>query len=195
MQRGRRRVKRQRNEAPKSAGCYHFEAPMSGIEASLECQEGPFTLRQSPNSSHLDRQSSDASTSTAGPLMPLPLLNMQCQNSALWGQYNRQVYIGNSHCPIDGWYQACRSAIYASLCRSDDKNAHSLSRCIQIVAGSLVVGVQTRAGRAGLAQMAVLAAGCATRGRPESWMSPEKLCHFAEGKLLRRPTRSAALCC
>lgn len=115
MQRGRRRVKRQRNEAPKSAGCYHIEAPMSDIEASLECQEGPFTLGQSPNSSHMDRQSSDASTSTAGPLMPLPVMNLQCQESAIWGEYIRQVYIGNSHCPIDGWYQACRSATYTSL--------------------------------------------------------------------------------
>lgn len=189
MQRGRRRVKRQRNEAPKSAGCYHFEAPMSDIEASLECQEGPFTLEQSPNSSHMDRQSSDASTSTAGPLMPLPSMNMQCQDSALWGQYIRQVYIGNSHCPIDGWYQACRSATYANLYGSDDMSVQLLFSCTKSVAGSWVAGLQRRAGTAGLATlMAVFAAGCATRGRPESWMSPEKLCHFAEGKLLRRPT-------
>lgn len=117
QQRGRRRVKRQRNEAPRTEGCYDFSAPMSALEASLECQEGPFALGHSPNSSHLDRQSSDASTSTEGPMIPQANIRTERQDSMFWGQYMRQVYIGNSHCPIDGWYQACRW-VFAALLRT-----------------------------------------------------------------------------
>lgn len=34
------------------------------------------------------------------PLQPL-------EGNSLWTM-EQQVYIGSSHCPIDGWYQACR---------------------------------------------------------------------------------------
>lgn len=108
MQRGRRKPKRQRNEAPRTENCYDFGVPMSGLEASLECQEGPFALGHSPNSSHTERQSSDASTSTLVPLMPLNAMRLNGPDMAFWNQHMRQVYIGSSHCPIDGWYQACR---------------------------------------------------------------------------------------
>lgn len=123
MQRGRRRVKRQRNEVPKSAGCYIFGAQMSDFETGLECQEGPFALGHSPNTSHMDRQSSDASTSTQGPLIPMPSMRLQCQDSAFWSQYQRQIYIGNSHCPVDGWYQACRSILLPACLSTEIKYA------------------------------------------------------------------------
>ncbi|EIE20542.1 hypothetical protein COCSUDRAFT_57688 [Coccomyxa subellipsoidea C-169] len=76
MQRGRRKVKRQRNEAPRTEVCYDFGVPMSAIEASLEFQEGPFALGHSPNNSHLDRQSvcnswTAGELDVAGKLVPL----------------------------------------------------------------------------------------------------------------------------
>lgn len=116
MQRGRTRTKRQRNEGPKTENSYEYGVPMSGLqEESLECQEGPSALCHSPNSSYLDQQSSDASTSTQGPLMPMNAMRLQCPDLAFWSQYMRQVYIGNSHCPVNGWYQACRYTSIAIL--------------------------------------------------------------------------------
>ena len=76
-------------------------------EAALACSESGFSLCDSPPPSHVDRQASDASTSTMAPLLPAGSPDNCAVNPSLWN-YCHQVYIGNSHCPIDGWYQACR---------------------------------------------------------------------------------------
>ena len=74
--------------------------------------ESGFSLCDSPAQLHsrVDRQASDASTSTTAPLLPATSPNNCDVNPSLWSCCH-QVYIGNSHCPIDGWYQACRQRL------------------------------------------------------------------------------------
>ena len=112
MQRARRRVaKRQRNEEPEQR--VYMAAKMgymAASTASLACQEDGYDLDDSsPEAVNVDRQGSDASTDTAGPMMLMPSPSHSINRSLrIICEQQPAVYIGNSHCPVDGWYQACR---------------------------------------------------------------------------------------
>ena len=97
MQRKRARVNQHQRGS-------HQMDPEPSCSNSLECTEGEAALCDSPTFTISGRQSSDASAETTQAVLPLQPL----ENNNLWTAMQRQVYIGSSHCPIDGWYQACR---------------------------------------------------------------------------------------
>lgn len=97
MQRKRARFNRQQFVAQ------HMDAEPS-FSKTLECTESKETLSDSPTLTTFGRQASDASAETTQPVLPLQPL----EGNSMWTGAQRQVYIGSSHCPIDGWYQACR---------------------------------------------------------------------------------------
>ena len=70
----------------------------------LRCTEEAAAVCDSTMLPISGRRSSDGSARTivAMPLQPL-------EGNKSWTM-EQQVYIGSSHCPIDGWYQACRFA-------------------------------------------------------------------------------------
>jgi hypothetical protein len=105
MQRSKRRVKRQRNENRQSLQWSMYHNSIADCGQDLEYNEP--SLAQSSPMPH-SRVSSEASTSTVGPKVPQPSSTADGDDVSFWNQYQRQVYIGNSHCPVDGWFQACR---------------------------------------------------------------------------------------
>ena len=97
MQRKRARV--HRNQP--SAQLMEFDPSRNDF---LECTEEKGALGSVPKSAVFDRREFDASAETREALLPLQPL----QSNSLATAAQRQIYIGSSHCPIDGWYQACR---------------------------------------------------------------------------------------
>jgi hypothetical protein len=111
MQRSRRRVaKRQRNEEEEQQAVYMVPSEcLAASESSLACQKSGFYLDDpSLMPLRVARQGSDASTDTTGPMMLLASPSLCSIDARLLLHCEKPLYIGNSHCPVDGWYQACR---------------------------------------------------------------------------------------
>ena len=110
MQRSRRRVaKRQRNEEVEKVIYMVPSGCLAASDATPACQESGFDLDESPQMPlRVNRHGSDASTDTAGPMMLLASPIHGSIDAGLLLHCEKPLYIGNSHCPVDGWYQACR---------------------------------------------------------------------------------------